>query len=111
MDYLPLFTRITAAPCLVVGGGDVAARKAAALLRAGARVTVRAERAGSAIRALADAGRVQLATGPFVAADLAGQRLVIAATNDTAARDHRSLAGHRRGIHGGRSPCPGNPAA
>ncbi len=85
MDYLPLFTRITAAPCLVVGGGDVAARKAAALLRAGARVTVRAERAGSAIRALADAGRVQLATGPFVAADLAGQRLVIAATNDTAA--------------------------
>jgi len=40
MDFLPLFLDVRAQPCLVVGGGEVAARKSAMLLRAGARVTV-----------------------------------------------------------------------
>ncbi len=40
MDFLPIFLDIKNRNCLVVGGGEVAARKIALLLRAGARVTV-----------------------------------------------------------------------
>ena len=40
MDFLPIFLDVREQPCLVVGGGEVAARKCALLLRAGARVTV-----------------------------------------------------------------------
>jgi uroporphyrin-III C-methyltransferase/precorrin-2 dehydrogenase/sirohydrochlorin ferrochelatase len=40
VDYLPLFADVKDRPVLVVGGGDVAARKIAFLRRAGARVMV-----------------------------------------------------------------------
>jgi uroporphyrin-III C-methyltransferase/precorrin-2 dehydrogenase/sirohydrochlorin ferrochelatase len=40
MDYLPIFTRIQNQPCVIVGGGAVAARKADLFIKAGANVTV-----------------------------------------------------------------------
>ncbi|SEO88939.1 siroheme synthase CysG [Nitrosovibrio sp. Nv6] len=40
MDFLPIFLDIKNRNCLVVGGGEVAARKIALLLRAGARITI-----------------------------------------------------------------------
>jgi uroporphyrin-III C-methyltransferase/precorrin-2 dehydrogenase/sirohydrochlorin ferrochelatase len=40
LDFLPIFLDIREQPCLVVGGGEIAARKSALLTRAGARVTV-----------------------------------------------------------------------
>ena len=40
MDYLPAFHDIRGRLCLVVGGGEVAARKSGVLLEAGARVRV-----------------------------------------------------------------------
>ena len=39
MDFLPIFLDVREQPCLVVGGGEVAARKGALLRRAGAQVT------------------------------------------------------------------------
>ena len=44
MDFLPIFIDVRNRDCMVVGGGEVAARKAALLLRAGARVTIIAPR-------------------------------------------------------------------
>lgn len=40
MDYLPIFVDIKNKPCLIVGGGAVAARKADLFIKAGAIVTV-----------------------------------------------------------------------
>lgn len=40
MDFLPIFVNIKHRNCLVVGGGEVAARKIALLLRAGAHITI-----------------------------------------------------------------------
>ncbi|MBA4142745.1 MAG: uroporphyrinogen-III C-methyltransferase [Nitrosospira sp.] len=40
MDFLPIFVDIRNRNCVVVGGGELAARKIALLLRAGARITV-----------------------------------------------------------------------
>ncbi|MFX5374029.1 NAD(P)-dependent oxidoreductase, partial [Acinetobacter baumannii] len=51
MHTLPLGFRLDGEPCLVVGGGEIASRKVALLLRAGARVTVVAPEVLPALRA------------------------------------------------------------
>ena len=52
MDYLPLFARVARQSCLVIGGGDIAARKISLLCRAGAAVTVIAPKTAPATREL-----------------------------------------------------------
>ncbi len=66
-------------PCLVVGGGDVATRKVEGLIASGAHVHVIAPRVGEAIRSLPD---VTWEERPYRSSDVAGYRLVIAATDD-----------------------------
>jgi uroporphyrin-III C-methyltransferase/precorrin-2 dehydrogenase/sirohydrochlorin ferrochelatase len=82
MDYLPIFLDIREQPCLVVGGGAVAARKAAQLLRAGARVTVHAPALSAAFEADLDRSRVVHRAARFAEEDLSHHALVIAATDD-----------------------------
>jgi len=84
MDFFPVFLKLQDQPCLVVGGGEVAARKAEALLRAGARVTVVAPETAEALAALIEQGRVTYHAGVFEPEQVEGQRVVVAATdNDT----------------------------
>ena len=79
MDYLPVSLRLTAQPCLVVGGGLVALRKAALLSRAGARLKVVAPVIAEGFGELSN---TQMVTRAYDAGDVEGARLVVAATND-----------------------------
>ncbi len=84
MQYLPIFADLTGQPCLVVGGGNVAERKVAQLLAAGARVTVNAPALSPGLAADAAAGRLEVVLRPFDPALIPLQLLVIAATSDRA---------------------------
>ncbi len=83
MDYLPLFFKLTDAPCLVVGGGEVALRKVDTLRRAGASVTVISPALCPALTELAEGGHIHWVAGEFAAyvSELPGFRLVISATD------------------------------
>ncbi|HEX2193195.1 MAG TPA: bifunctional precorrin-2 dehydrogenase/sirohydrochlorin ferrochelatase [Acidimicrobiales bacterium] len=65
-------------PCLVVGGGSVAARKVEGLRACGARVKVVAPDVAEEIRGWPD---VDVEQRPYRSGDVDGQRLVIAATD------------------------------
>ncbi|MFU9138875.1 siroheme synthase CysG [Erwinia tasmaniensis] len=82
MDYLPIFADIRNKPVLVVGGGDVAARKIVLLRRAGARVLIAALALCEELAQLANSGDVEWLAGTYHSTQLDGVFLVIAATDD-----------------------------
>ena len=84
MDYYPLFLRLDGRPCLVVGGGEVAAQKVGSLLAARATVTVIAPRLGATLGTVRAGGSIVWHQRPFAAGDTAGFVLVYAATADAA---------------------------
>lgn len=65
MDFLPIFVDIRGKTCLVVGGDEVAARKTALLLNAGAWVTVLAPSLHSAFQELTEQDRILHVTESF----------------------------------------------
>ncbi|MGY6040058.1 siroheme synthase CysG [Aeromonas sp. AE23HZ002T15] len=81
MDYLPIFCRLDNKPVLLVGGGEVAERKARLLLDAGARLTVVSPELDPELAALADTGTIDWLAGEFEPAQLTGKWLVVAATD------------------------------
>lgn len=81
MDYLPIFCRLDNKPVLLVGGGEVAERKARLLLDAGASLTVVSPELDPELAALADAGAIEWRAGEFEPAQLTGKWLVVAATD------------------------------
>jgi len=95
MDYLPIFTDVRNKLCLLVGGGEVARRKAGVLLEAGARVRVVAPQIDPA---LAELPRVEKIVACFEAQHLDGVTLVIAATNDRAVNRQVSELARERNI-------------
>ena len=84
MDYLPLFAAVKDRPVLVVGGGDVAARKILFLRKAGARILVVAASLNGELQQLAQAQHIHLLATAFDEAQLDSVFLVIAATDDRA---------------------------
>jgi uroporphyrin-III C-methyltransferase/precorrin-2 dehydrogenase/sirohydrochlorin ferrochelatase len=90
MDYLPIFLKLTGRPCVVVGGGEVAARKVGLLLDAGAKVTVIAPEVCATLAELAARGRVVHHAHSFDHVALDAAAVVIAATDDRAVNAHVS---------------------
>ncbi|MBA1192177.1 MAG: cysG [Pseudomonas sp.] len=82
MDYLPLFHKLHGARVLVVGGGEIALRKARLLADAGAALRVVAPEVDGQLAAMAREGGGEVQVRGYQTSDLDGCRLVIAATDD-----------------------------
>ena len=82
MDYLPIFMKIEQRPCLVVGGGKVAARKVALLRRAGARIRIVSPQLCGELHDLLARGLITHEAREFQDNDLDDCVLVIAATDN-----------------------------
>ncbi|HUY29156.1 MAG TPA: bifunctional precorrin-2 dehydrogenase/sirohydrochlorin ferrochelatase [Candidatus Binataceae bacterium] len=86
MGYLPIYVAMDGLPCVVVGGGAIAARKAAQLLAAGAIVTVISPRLGPELAAMAQAAAIVHHARKFAPGDLRGFDFAFAATDDDGAQ-------------------------
>jgi uroporphyrin-III C-methyltransferase/precorrin-2 dehydrogenase/sirohydrochlorin ferrochelatase len=95
LDFLPVFLNIKDKQCLVVGGGEVAKRKAGMLLEAGARVRIVAPQIDPA---LAAQQRVEAIVARFEPHHLEGAALVIAATNDRSVNQQVSVQAKVRNL-------------
>jgi uroporphyrin-III C-methyltransferase/precorrin-2 dehydrogenase/sirohydrochlorin ferrochelatase len=80
----PVTLCLERAPCLVVGGGEVALRKVEGLLKEGGEVTLVTPAAVPGIAELAAAGRVTWRRRAYERGEASRYRLVIAATDDRA---------------------------
>lgn len=96
MPLYPLFADLSDRHVLVVGGGDAAAKKTAALLKAGARVTVGAPMLGPTLRAWVGQGRITHRAGAYQRDWLDGVWLVIAATRSRALNARIAADGQAR---------------
>jgi precorrin-2 dehydrogenase/sirohydrochlorin ferrochelatase len=94
----PVFIKLADRPCLVVGAGEIALAKVFSLLQSGARITVVAPEAKSAIREMARSGRLVWNRRKYQPSDLAGAFLAIAGTSDFALNHEVFVEAERRGI-------------
>ncbi|MBS3887341.1 MAG: bifunctional precorrin-2 dehydrogenase/sirohydrochlorin ferrochelatase [Dethiobacter sp.] len=84
INYYPVFLALQGKLCLVVGGGDVAARKVASLLECGAAVRVVSPTLLPELETLTEQGQIAADRRPYAPNDIGGASLVIAATNQPA---------------------------
>ncbi len=97
-NYYPIGLNLSGRPCVVIGGGSVAARKVAALIEAGASVTVVAPEACPDLEALAGSGAVAIRRRPFQPPDLDRAFVAVAATDSSEVNRAVSAAARERGI-------------
>lgn len=81
--YYPAFLNVQGRRCVVIGGGDVGEEKARKLLECGARVVVISPQVTKDLRALAEVEAVAWIQRGYLAGDLDGAFLAIAATSDS----------------------------
>lgn len=98
MDYLPLFHKLQGGRVLVVGGGEIALRKARLLADAGAALRVVAPEVDGQLAALAREGGGEVLVRGYQASDLESCRLVIAATDDSALNAQVSAEAQARSL-------------
>lgn len=81
MEFLPLFLNIREQHCVIVGGGEVALRKAILLIKAKADLTLVSPQFISQLQDFSEEGKCKLVQEEFVAEQLEGASIVIAATD------------------------------
>ena len=90
--YFAAFLDLKGKPGVVVGGGSVAALKAEALLRSGARVAVIAPALCARLSELAVLGALRHEARRFQPGDLVGAEIAVAATDDPSVNEAVSTA-------------------
>ncbi len=98
MDFLPIFLNLRDRHCTVVGGGEVAARKVALLIQAGAKVTVIAPALGNTLERTAKKDEIRHKAESFRPELLEESVLVVAATNDAHVNERVHHAAVQRNI-------------
>ena len=96
MGYIPIFLDVTGRECVVVGGGEIAARKVESILAAGAHVTVVSPRLSPPMDAIVASGLATHIARDYQPGDIRGCVLVYAATDDP--KLHRELAVEARAL-------------
>jgi len=81
MDYFPLFLDARSLRCLIVGAGEVAARKLELIMKTPAHITVVAPWACDTVKRLAKNEKVTLIEREFIDSDLADKDMVFIATD------------------------------
>ncbi|MFT4817044.1 MAG: uroporphyrin-III C-methyltransferase/precorrin-2 dehydrogenase/sirohydrochlorin ferrochelatase [Pseudohongiellaceae bacterium] len=98
MDLLPIFLNIKNKKCVVVGGGEVAFRKATLLLRAGADLHIVAPVLSDELRKLCVDRDCTIITREFEEADINDAILVVAATDDLETNERVSVIASKLNI-------------
>ena len=81
MQYVPFFLELKGKQGLVVGGGDIAARKARRLLDGGMKLKVVAPDISEAMRELGQHSSCTIEQRPFADDDIKGMDIIVSATN------------------------------
>jgi uroporphyrin-III C-methyltransferase/precorrin-2 dehydrogenase/sirohydrochlorin ferrochelatase len=82
MDYFPVFVKLKNQKCLVIGAGEIAARKIDLLARAGANITVIANKISHHVSNIEHSYHLTVLQKPFTKTDVRGVKLVISATDN-----------------------------
>ncbi|WP_438864757.1 siroheme synthase CysG [Neptunicella sp.] len=82
MQYFPVFLNAQNLDCLVVGAGEVAARKVELLAKTPATIRVVAPQACQTIQAMAEQGLLKWIQREFDPGDIQGQQLIFVATDN-----------------------------
>ena len=98
MRYYPLFLDIARRRCVVIGGGEVAARKVGRLLACGASVEVVGKHLTPALAALTREGAIVHHAADYHEDQLHGAFLVIGATDSDAVNERIARDARARGI-------------
>lgn len=106
MDYLPIFFKLTGQACLIVGGGEVAARKTETLRQAGGKVTIIAPDLAPSLIKLLDKGHIQWIDKGFSSEVIEGFKLVIAATSNRSVNEQVYQAAQARNLPVNVVDCP-----
>ena len=98
MDLLPIFLNIKRKKCVVVGGGEVAFRKASLLLRAGADLNIVAPVLSDELHKLCLDRDCTITIREFEEADINNAILVVAATEDLKINERVSVIASKLNI-------------
>lgn len=98
MNYYPIFLKTENLPCLVVGGGEVGARKVETLLNCGASVALVSPEVVEWLAEKIKEGVVELVGKHYEERQLEGCFLVIAATDDLELNIQIARDAEKRGI-------------
>ena len=98
MKYYPIFLDIRGKICVIVGGGEVAARKAERLLDCGAKVFIISPKLSPALAALKEKSLICHIAAAYSGDLINGAALVIGATDDEKTNAAISLDARSKGI-------------